>query len=150
VGRGLALMATAMLLHGLWDSAGALTQGKNALLFPLFFVMVAAALTLVVRVFRMTVPRERQFLSDILAPEVGRGVITDEEFVALCGDHKARRAFRKSAGGHAARKRAEYVLEAAADLADALADSHGTNTGRVEFARSEVSRIRSGQPSVKL
>jgi RsiW-degrading membrane proteinase PrsW (M82 family) len=60
VGRGLALMATAMLLHGLWDSAGALTQGKNALLFPLFFVMVAAALTLVVRVFRMTVPRERQ------------------------------------------------------------------------------------------
>ncbi|MDF2895530.1 MAG: putative rane protein [Rhodococcus erythropolis] len=150
VGRGLALMATAMLLHGLWDSAGALTQGKNALLFPLFFVMVAAALTLVVRVFRMTVPRERQFLSDILAPEVDRGVITDEEFVALCGDHKARRAFRKSAGGHAARKRAEYVLEAAADLADALADSHGTNTGRVEFARSEVSRIRSGQPSVKL
>ncbi|MER2203523.1 MAG: PrsW family intramembrane metalloprotease [Rhodococcus sp. (in: high G+C Gram-positive bacteria)] len=150
VGRGLILMASAMLLHGLWDSAAALSQGKAILLFPLFVVMITAALVLVFRVFRMTVPRERQFLRDVLTPEVERGVITVDELTALCGDHKARRAFRKSAGGHAARKRAEYVLEAAADLADALADSHGTNTGRVEFARSEVSRIRSGQPSVKL
>ncbi|WP_308198198.1 hypothetical protein [Rhodococcus sp. ARC_M6] len=60
-------MASAMLFHGLWDSAGALVQGKNALIFPLFIIMIAAALTLVVRAFRMTAPRERQFLRDILA-----------------------------------------------------------------------------------
>ncbi|OYD68204.1 PrsW family intramembrane metalloprotease [Rhodococcus sp. OK302] len=149
VGRGLAFMAAAMLLHGLWDSAGALVQGKNALIFPLFIIMIAAALTLVVRVFRMTVPRERQFLRDILAPEAEHGVITGDELTALCGDRKARKAFRKSAGTQAARKRNGYVLEAAADLADALADSRGTDTGRVEFTRSEVSRIRSGQPSIK-
>ncbi|MFE4504016.1 PrsW family intramembrane metalloprotease [Rhodococcus sp. NPDC056743] len=149
VGRGLALMATAMVLHGLWDSAGALSQGKTVLLFLLFVVMIAAALTIVVRVFRMTVPRERQFLRDILAPEVERGVVTSDELTALSGDRKARKAFRKAAGTHADRKRREYVLEAAADLADALADSHGTGTGRVEFARSEVHRIRSGQPSIK-
>ncbi|MFC8932029.1 PrsW family intramembrane metalloprotease [Rhodococcus sp. NPDC057135] len=150
VGRGLTLMASAMLLHGLWDSAGALSRGKNALLFVLFAVIITAALTLAVRVFRTTVPREREFLRDVLAPEVERGVITGDELTALCGDRKVRKAFRKSAGNHADRKRNGYTLEAAADLADALAESRGTESGRVEFARSEVSRIRSGQPSVKL
>ena len=150
VGRGLTLMASAMLLHGLWDSAGALSRGKNVLLFVLFAVIITAALTLAVRVFRTTVPREREFLRDVLAPEVERGVITGDELTALCGDRKVRKAFRKSAGNHADRKRNGYTLEAAADLADALAESRGTESGRVEFARSEVSRIRSGQPSVKL
>jgi len=150
VGRGLTLMASAMLLHGLWDSAGALSRGKNVLLFVLFAVIITAALTLAVRVFRTTVTREREFLRDVLAPEVERGVITGDELTALCGDRKVRKAFRKSAGNHADRKRNGYTLEAAADLADALAESRGTESGRVEFARSEVSRIRSGQPSVKL
>ena len=150
VGRGLILMASAMLLHGLWDSAAALSQGKAILLFPLFVVMITAALVLVFRVFRMTVPRERQFLRDVLTPEVERGVITVDELTALCGDRKARKTFRKSAASHADRKRNGYVLEAAADLADALAQARGTESDRVEFARSEVSRIRSGQPSVKL
>lgn len=150
VGRGLILMASAMLLHGLWDSAAALSQGKAILLFPLFVVMITAALVLVFRVFRMTVPRERQFLRDVLTPEVERGVITVDELTALCGDRKARKTFRKSAASHADRKRNGYVLEAAADLADALAQARGTESDRVEFARSEVNRIRSGQPSIKL
>ncbi|RQO48301.1 PrsW family intramembrane metalloprotease [Rhodococcus sp. KBW08] len=150
VGRGLILMASAMLLHGLWDSAAALSQGKAILLFPLFVVMITAALVLVFRVFRMTVPRERQFLRDVLIPEVERGVITVDELTALCGDRKARKTFRKSAASHADRRRNGYVLEAAADLADALAQARGTESDRVEFARSEVNRIRSGQPSVKL
>jgi len=150
VGRGLILMASAMLLHGLWDSAAALSQGKAILLFPLFVVMITAALVLVFRVFRMTVPLERQFLRDVLTPEVERGVITVDELTALCGDRKARKTFRKSAASHADRKRNGYVLEAAADLADALAQARGTESDRVEFARSEVNRIRNGQPSIKL
>ena len=150
VGRGLILMASAMLLHGLWDSAAALSQGKAILLFPLFVVMITAALVLVFRVFRMTVPRERQFLRDVLTPEVEHGAITVDELTALCGDRKARKTFRKSAASHADRKRNGYVLEAAADLADALAQARGTESDRVEFARSEVNRIRSGQPSIKL
>jgi hypothetical protein len=103
----------------------------------------------VLRVFRLTVPRERQFLHDILAPEAEHGVITGDELTAVCGNHKARKAFRRSAGTRADRKRNGYVLEATADLADALAYSRGNNTDRVEFARSEVARIRSGRPSIK-
>ncbi|WP_372472270.1 MULTISPECIES: PrsW family intramembrane metalloprotease [Rhodococcus] len=148
LGRGIALMATAMLLHGLWDSAAALAQG-SALMFPLLFVLIVVALVLVLRVFRLTVPRERQFLHDILAPEAEHGVITGDELTAVCGNHKARKAFRRSAGTRADRKRNGYVLEATADLADALAYSRGNNTDRVEFARSEVARIRSGRPSIK-
>lgn len=146
-GRGIALMATAMLLHGLWDSTGALVRGNNMLLLPMWVLLVAVALAIVVRVFGMTVPRERQFLHEILAPEAADGIITEDELTALCGDRKTRRAFLKAAGSRADRTRSEHVLEAAGDLADALADSHGDDTGRVEFARSEVSRIRAGHPA---
>ncbi|MDI9899021.1 hypothetical protein QM716_04060 [Rhodococcus sp. IEGM 1409] len=104
----------------------------------------------IVRVFRTTVTRERQFLRDALALEVERGVVTGDELTALCGDRKVRKAFRKSAGNHADRKHNGYTLEAASNLADALAAARGTESGRVEFARTEVSRIRSGRPSIEL
>lgn len=146
-GRGVVLMATAMLLHGLWDSAGALARGSNTLILPLWILLIAVALVIVVRVFRMTVPRERQFLHDILAPEAADGIITEDELTTLCGDRKTRKAFRKAAKSRADRTRTGHVLEAAGDLADALAESHGDDTGRVEFARAEVSRIRAGRPS---
>ncbi|QKT13906.1 PrsW family intramembrane metalloprotease [Rhodococcus sp. W8901] len=146
-GRGLALMACAMLLHGVWDSAGAITRGNGALMLVMIVGMILVGLYVVVRVFKMTVPREREYLRHVMAPEVANGVITDAELEAMCGDRKARRAFRKAPDTHHERKRAGFVLEAAGDLADELAGSRGTDTGRVEFARSEVRRIRAGVPS---
>ncbi|MGF7123030.1 PrsW family intramembrane metalloprotease [Rhodococcus sp. BE178] len=146
-GRGLALMACAMLLHGVWDSAGAITRGNGALMLLMIVAMILVGLYVVVRVFKMTVPREREYLRHVMAPEVANGVITDAELEAMCGDRKARRAFRKAPATHHERKRAGFVLEAAGDLADELAGSRGTDTGRVEFARSEVRRIRAGVPS---
>lgn len=148
VGRGLALMASAMVLHGVWDSSAALARGNGALIMVIIVVAIVVALYLVVRVFAMTVPREREYLRQIMAPEVANGVITDAELEAMCGDRKARRAFRKAPANHRERRRAGFVLEAAGDLADELAGSRGSDTGRVEFARSEVRRIRAGVPSV--
>jgi protease PrsW len=148
VGRGLALMATAMLLHGVWDSLGALVRGNAFVLILGFVVVIVIALYIVVRVFRMTVPREREFLRDILAPEVDAGVLTVGELDAMCGDHKARKTFRKAGGDRRGRRRNAHVLEAAADLADALATSRGQDTPGVGFARAEVVRIRAGVPAV--
>jgi protease PrsW len=147
VGRGLALMVGAMVLHGLWDSMGAIAGGNLGLTYVLMAGIMVVALVLVVRVFMMTVTREREFLRDIVAPEVAGGVLTAEEFEAMCGDRKARRAFRKAAPDHRGRKRRAHVLEAAFDLADELASARGESTDRVMFARDEVARIRAGIPS---
>jgi protease PrsW len=144
--RGLALIATAMLLHGVWDDLAALVQGRVALLFLAWIVVPVVALLVAVKVFGVTVRREREFLRRILAPEVATGVVTPQELTAMCGDRKDRKAFRKSLPDRRIRRLAGHVLDAAADLADALANSHGTTTPAVEFARSEVTRIRSGRP----
>ncbi|MGW5385189.1 PrsW family intramembrane metalloprotease [Nocardia sp. NPDC003963] len=146
VGRGLVLAAAAMLLHGLWDSTGALTFGNGALVIAAWVVLVLVALVLVVRVFEMTVVRERQFLRDILAPEVETGVLTTAELDAVSGDRRVRRRYRRSGQGRTERRHRGFVLEAAGDLADALADARGTDTARVEFARGEVTRLREQRP----
>lgn len=150
VGRGLALMASAMLLHGLWDSMGAIADGNNALIFLTMAVIIVVALVLVSRVFTTTVAREREFMRAIMAPEVARGSLTAAELDAVCGNRKARKLFRKAGGDRSARKRNGHVLDAAFDLADELASAHGADTDRVTFARSEVTRIRAGVPSPTL
>jgi hypothetical protein len=95
-------MATAMVLHGLWDSAGgvvgALDVGGLGLI--VYWVLVAApAVAVVVTVFRLAVPRERRFVHAVLAPEVENGTLTREELDTLSGDAKARRRYRTAAPG---------------------------------------------------
>lgn len=77
-----------------------------------------------------------------MAPEVARGVLTAAELEAMCGDRKARKAFRKAGAGRMERTRAVHVL----DAADELAGARGADTDRVAFARSELARIRNGAP----
>ena len=149
VGRGLLLVVTAMLLHGAWDTATAVA-GRSALAtLGLLIAVIIAALVIASRVYKVTVTRERDFLRDVMAPEEARGVITAGELDAMVGNRKARKRYRKAAGRKRRdRKRARYVLHAAYDLARALADSRGADTGRVRFARSEVQRIRAGRAPV--
>lgn len=145
VGRGLGLLAVAMLLHGCWDAMG--NVGSSAVTAIGFILAITVvALTIAAVVFRTTVPREREFLAQILAPEVEAGTVTEQEAEAACTDAKGRRAFRKSETGRAGRRRNERVLDAIFDLADALAADRGAETPRVEFARSEVARLRDGRP----
>ncbi|MGW4367146.1 PrsW family intramembrane metalloprotease [Nocardia takedensis] len=146
IGRGLLLLALPMLLHGLWDSMANLSGGSNLAVLGLIVGITVVALLAAVRVFALTVPRERRFLAEILAPEVDAGFVTAEEAAAASGNAKARRAFRRAEPGRAARGRRTYVLEAVFDLADALAAARGARTPRVDFARAEVSRLRDGRP----
>jgi protease PrsW len=145
--RGLLLIAIPMLLHGTWDSLGAVA-GPSALKFiGLIIAVIIIALAILNRVYRLTVQRERDFVRDVMAPEEARNVITAAELDAMAGNRKARKAYRKANRKRHERRRARYLLNAAYALAEELAAARGADTDRVRFARSEVARIRAGIPS---
>ena len=145
--RGLLLMATAMLLHGAWDTLASIA-GRSALaLLGLLIAVIVIALVIAVRVYELTVTREREFMREVMTPEEARNVITVAELDAMAGNRKARKAYRRASRNRRERKRARYVLNAAYDLAGELAAARGADTDRVRFARAEVGRIRSGAAS---
>jgi RsiW-degrading membrane proteinase PrsW (M82 family) len=147
VGRGLLLMVTAPVLHGLWDSADVLVGGNGLLLVGLWAGILLVTLIIFFRVYVLTVPQERALLRSVLAPEVASGVLAEAELNAIAGNRKARRSYRKSLRPRAARRKGRQVLQAGYDLAQELARSRGAETPAVQFARSEIGRIRSGEPS---
>ncbi len=146
VGRGLLLIATPMLLHGIWDSLGSIAGGSGLALLGLLIAVVVLAIVIGVRVYQVTVKRERDFVRDVMTPEAARNVISGLELDAVAGTRKARKAFRKGGRNRRERKRARYVLNAVYSLADELAAAHGADSERVRFARAEVGRIRAGVP----
>jgi protease PrsW len=147
IGRGLLLVAIPMLLHGTWDSLGAIAGPSVLKLIGLLIGVIVVALAIFVRVYKVTVQRERDFVRDVMAPEEARNVITRPELGAIAGNRKDRKAYRKAARKGHERKRARYVLNAAYALGDELAAARGADTDRVRFARAEVARIRAGVPS---
>lgn len=150
LGRGVLLMLTAMVFHGVWDDDGGIIGGNFVLLVASWVVLSALAIFVATRVYAMTVGPERAYLRAVLAPEAAAGVLTGEEVDTLAGDRHARRAYRRAgahhprgSGGprHADRGR-RLVLEAARDLADELARTAGRDDDRVRYARQEVNRVR--------
>jgi RsiW-degrading membrane proteinase PrsW (M82 family) len=146
VGRGLLLVATPMLLHGIWDSLGSIAGPNGLALLGLLIAVVVLALVIVVRVYQLTVKRERDFVRDVMIPEAARNVISGAELEAVAGTRRARKAYRKGGRNRRERKRARYVLNAVYSLADELAAARGAESERVRFARAEVGRIRAGIP----
>jgi len=147
IGRGLLLVATPMLLHGIWDTLPAIAGPIGMTLVGLAIAVIAIALVIAVRVYQFTVTQEQTFMRHVMSPEEARNVITAAELEAMAGNRKARKAYRKASSNRRERKRARYVLNAAYDLADELAAARGADTDRVRFARAEVGRIRAGLPS---
>jgi RsiW-degrading membrane proteinase PrsW (M82 family) len=146
VGRGLLLVAIPILLHGLWDSLASIAGPSGLTLLGLLIAVIVLALFIGVRVYKLTVTRERDFVRDVMAPEAARNVINQAELDAVAGNRKARKAYRKTGRNRRERKRARYVLNAVYGLADELAAARGADTDRVRFARAEVGRIRAGVP----
>ncbi|MDT5255274.1 MAG: protease PrsW [Mycobacterium sp.] len=146
VGRGLLLVATPMLLHGIWDSLASIAGPNGLALLGLLIAVVVLAIVIGVRVYQLTVKRERDFVRDVMTPEAARNVISGAELDAVAGNRKARKAYRKVGRNRRERKRARYVLNAVYSLADELAAARGGDSERVRFARAEVGRIRAGLP----
>ncbi|SNY53852.1 PrsW family intramembrane metalloprotease [Paractinoplanes atraurantiacus] len=142
LGLGIGLVLTAMLLHGLWDANVGIANGNGSLILLLIVLEILVSFAVVIAVFHLTVRPEREAMRAVMAPEAEAGVITQEELDALSGGWRQRRHYRRSAHGRAVRRARHHRLEAAHDLADQLAASGGLETPRVDFARSELERIR--------
>lgn len=139
---GLAFMGAAMLIHGTWDAMAALTGGHGQLL-PLFLLGIPVfAIVVFFLALKYSSEHTRHWMHDILAPEVDRGTLTEDELGAVAGRRKDRKAYVKSNHGHKSHAHAKHVLAAATDLGEQIAADRGEDTPAVQFARSEVVRVR--------
>lgn len=143
-GRGIALMLTAVVLHGVWDSAAALGRG-GVWTFVLMLATTVVALVALFVALRLGAGPERAFMRAIMTPEVTNGTITASELDALAGDRRARRAALRHRAPRLSRRREKHVLAAARDLAGELSAAGGAETPPVEHARAEIARLR-GRP----
>ena len=138
-GLGAGLMVTAMLMHGLWDASAAIA-GDSVFGSVVPLIVAGGIIAVFVWVYRNTVPIEREWMRELMAPEVELGVLTPAELDALAGSRSTRRSYIRS---QPARRTAEHVLEAATDLAQQLARDGGGDTAAVQRARAAVARARS-------
>lgn len=141
IGRGITFVLAGMFLHFTWDDAGGLGFGNGLLTFGVMFTSIVLGFTVLTIAFRRAAPREHQFVRDILAPEVEAGTVSPVELEAVL-DKKARRAYRKAAPDHAARKARRHLRRAILDLTHDIAEAKGADTASVQVARAEVARIR--------
>jgi hypothetical protein len=134
---GVVLALSAVVIHGVWDSAAALGGETFAVLILLADTLFSVTALLVA--IRWAGRRERDFMRDIMAPEVAAGTITEAELAALSGHrHERRAAIRKRADG-TSRRHEKHVLRAARDLAEDLARGDAAS---IEHSRAEIARLR--------
>lgn len=146
VGRGLLLMLSAMLVHGLWDSMLAIANANGFVVSVLMIGITVFSFVVLFVALRWGAHRERGWLRDVLAPEVANGTITDAEFTALTGEASRRRKDRKAAikgrDDGVSKRREKHILAASLDLAHDLSESHGAETPEVAHSRAEIHRLR--------
>jgi protease PrsW len=137
-GLGVGLMLTAMLMHGLWDASAAI-GGSSVFGWIVPLAVAGVVITVFVRVYETTVPVEREWMRELLAPEVELGVVTRPELDALAG---SRTTLRSYLGDQRDQRAAKRVLEAENELAHQIARDDGGETAAVQRAREAVSRAR--------
>ncbi|WP_231123467.1 PrsW family intramembrane metalloprotease [Nocardioides sambongensis] len=146
VGRGLLLMVSAMLVHGLWDSMLALANDNGFVVTTLMVGITVVSFVVLFAALRWGAYRERGWLYDVLAPEVANGTIAESEFTALTGTpsrrRKDRRAAIKGRADGVSRRREKHILTASLDLAHDLSESRGAETPEVAHSRAEIQRLR--------
>ena len=131
-------IAAGLFLHGMWDY-GAFT-GFTVVIF----LTGISAIIMVLLIGGWTNRQLRPWMSELLAPEVASGLITDDELTAMVGSPRDRRHYvhgvKKEYGKEAGRA-ARHVLDAELDLAEALGQSDGAASDDVDHARTELQRM---------
>ncbi len=135
VAAGLFLLAC--VAHGCWDAALGFAG------FALIGVITGTVA--IILVWRFSERRQRDFVRVLLASDLADGSLSADELQAIAGRPKDRRAYlqqiRQSSGAAVAR-RAAQVLDAAIDLAAAIAATDDVHSVPAQAARSELSRVR--------
>jgi RsiW-degrading membrane proteinase PrsW (M82 family) len=137
-GLGAGLMLTAMLMHGLWDGSAAIA-GNSVFGWIVPLSVAGVLITLFVWIYEKTQPIERDWMRELMAPEVGLGVVTPAELDALAGSRSTLRSYIRE---QPSPRTAEHVLEAETDLAHQIARDGGAETGAVQQARTAVAQAR--------
>jgi len=133
---GLGLMLGAMLMHGLWDASGAIGgDGVFAWVVPL--AVASAAIGTFAWVYNETQPIEREWMRELMAPEVELGVVSPSELDALAGSRSALRTYVR---GQQSPRTAKRVLRAEGELAHQIARDGGADTAAVQRARAAVAQ----------
>lgn len=143
VGRGIALILTPVIVHGIWDSMTAIADGNNILALVLMVGEFIFALTALWIAFVWTRPREAYFVRDVLGPEVESGVLTEDE-VTAAGGWRQQRHYVKAGTDRADKKKRRHLVRAALDLCADLAVSKGLDSDDVVHSRAEIARLREG------
>jgi RsiW-degrading membrane proteinase PrsW (M82 family) len=139
-GLGAGLMLTAMLLHGLWDGSAAIT-GNSVFGWVVPLAVAATLIKVFIWVYQNSVGIEREWMRELMEPEVSLGVVTPGELDALAG---SRSAYKSYVNGQRQPRTAQHVLEAELELAHQIAHDGGAETADVQQARAAVAQARGG------
>jgi RsiW-degrading membrane proteinase PrsW (M82 family) len=137
-GLGAGLMLTAMLMHGLWNASSAIAVG-GTLAWIVQTTVACVLIGVVVQIYKTTVPVEREWMRELMAPEVQLGVVTPAELDALAGSRSTLRSYLRT---QPSRRRAEHVLGAERELAHQIARDGGVETAAIQHARTAVAQAR--------
>ena len=134
---GAGLMLTAMVMHGLWDASAAIAGDNVISIVPGIVALVL--ITVFLWVYENSEGIEREWMRELMAPEVDLGVVTPDELDALAGTRSTLKTYIRS---QPSRRTAKRVLEAETDLAHQLARDDGAETAAVQRARVAVAQVR--------
>lgn len=137
-GLGAGLMLTAMLMHGLWDGRAAII-GNSVFGWIVPLTLAGCSSPVFIWVYDDTEPMEREWMRELMVPEVELGVVTPAELDAL--------AARRSTLGSYIRAQpnpstAKHVFDAETELAHQIARDDGAETAAVQRARAAAARAR--------
>ena len=134
---GAGLMLTAMVMHGLWDASAAIAGDNVFSIVPGIVALVL--ISVFVWVYENSEGIEREWMRELMAPEIDLGVVTPDELDALAGTRSTVKTYIRS---QPSRHTAKRVLEAETDLAHQLARDDGAETAAVQRARAAVAQAR--------